>query len=264
MISRLLNEVEGHVGFRIRSKGDCLRLSDIILESNDEDISYNTLRRLYGLAGSVQPRTGTLDVLSRLLGYRNYSDFTLSSPINARWHEKEAVLLMVSHGQIEGSMRRIEEIENDSLRLDVALQLAREWAIGGEYRRVVELLELPRINLTFRARADRAGCVRLYCEQHEGLFISNRRSDAAVALLEGVPHSLLLEREDGGLAVLVSAGCRPKRVAMAEARRDALASRSSPRWLVCDGPFNATPWLVTPTPPRRGEQPERPRSSGPV
>ena len=147
MISRLLNEIEGHVGFRIRSKGDCLRLSDIILESTDEDISYNTLRRLYGLAGSVQPRTGTLDVLSRLLGYRNYSDFTLSSPINARWHEKEAVLLMVSHGQIEGSMRRIEEIENDSLRLDVALQLAREWAIGGEYRRVVELLELPSLDV---------------------------------------------------------------------------------------------------------------------
>ena len=135
------------MGFRIRSKGDCLRLSDIILESTDEDISYNTLRRLYGLAGSVQPRTGTLDVLSRLLGYRNYSDFTLSSPINARWHEKEAVLLMVSHGQIEGSMRRIEEIENDSLRLDVALQLAREWAIGGEYRRVVELLELPSLDV---------------------------------------------------------------------------------------------------------------------
>ena len=147
MISRLLNEVEGHVGFRIRSKGDCLRLSDIILESNDEDISYNTLRRLYGLAGSVQPRTGTLDVLSRLLGYRNYSDFTLSSPINARWHEKEAVLLMVSHGQIEGSMRRIEEIENDSLRLDVALQLAREWAIGGEFRRMVNLLELPSLDV---------------------------------------------------------------------------------------------------------------------
>ena len=81
--------------------------------------------------------------MSRLLGYRNYSDFTLSSPINARWHEKEAVLLMVSHGQIEGSMRRIEEIENDSLRLDVALQLAREWAIGGEFRRMVNLLELP-------------------------------------------------------------------------------------------------------------------------
>ena len=103
------------------------------------------------------------------------------------------------------------------------------WSVAGaevsaESARAVELLELPRINLTFRARADRAGCVRLYCEQHEGLFISNRRSEDVVALLDGVPHSLLLEREDGGLAVLVSAGCRPKRVAMAEARRDAPAA----------------------------------------
>jgi hypothetical protein len=118
------------------------------------------------------------------------------------------------------------------MRLETLSHLLAWSAAGAEVTAesacAVELLELPRINLTFRARADRAGCVRLYCEQHEGLFISNRRSDDAVALLDGVPHSLLLEREDGGLSVLVSAGCRPKRVAMAEARRDAAAADEQP------------------------------------
>ena len=39
----------------------------------------------------------------------------------------------------------------------------------------IELIELPRLHLTFRARRH-DGEIRLFCEQHEGLFISNKRS----------------------------------------------------------------------------------------
>ena len=59
--------------------------------------------------------------------------------------------------------------------------------------------------------------MRLFCEQHEGLFISNRRSAEVLALLQGVPNSLLLEHvTGGGLHLLVSAGTRPRRVALAD------------------------------------------------
>ena len=50
----------------------------------------------------------------------------------------------------------------------------------------VELVELPRLHLTFRARKE-AGELRLFCEQHEGLFISNRRSPEVDRLLQGCP-----------------------------------------------------------------------------
>lgn len=76
----------------------------------------------------------------------------------------------------------------------------------------IDLIELPRLHLTFRAKVE-AGSVRLYCEQHEGFFITNGRSDDVMRLLEGVPNSLLLEHQDGGLSVLVSAASLPKRVA---------------------------------------------------
>ena len=76
-------------------------------------------------------------------------------------------------------------------------------------------IELPRLFLTFRARAAADGTVRLLCEQHEGYFVSSRRSPEIGRLLDGVPHSLLLERDDGALSVLVSAGARPRRIGSA-------------------------------------------------
>ena len=35
--------------------------------------------------------------------------------------------------------------------------------------------------------------VRLYSDEHAGLFISNKRPPMVLALLEGIPHYLLLE-----------------------------------------------------------------------
>jgi hypothetical protein len=88
----------------------------------------------------------------------------------------------------------------------------------------VDLLELPRLRLTFRARAE-GGSVRLYCEQHEGFFITNRRSGDVMRLLDGVPNSLLLEHHDGGLSVLVSAATLPTRVAVVDSEEGAHGER---------------------------------------
>ena len=89
----------------------------------------------------------------------------------------------------------------------------------------VDLLELPRLHLTFRARRGglgargaaaaapspgaaagaAAGGARLYCEQHEGLYLTRTAPPRLRSLLDGIPHYLLLQREGGGLYVLVSA-----------------------------------------------------------
>ena len=45
--------VRDKAGIPIRNRGDCEVLSDLILEVTDEFISYNTLRRLYGMASAV-------------------------------------------------------------------------------------------------------------------------------------------------------------------------------------------------------------------
>ena len=55
-------------------------LSDLILERTDEFVSYNTLRRMFGLAQPVKPRRQTLDVLAAFV----VSGYKSSAPLHRR------------------------------------------------------------------------------------------------------------------------------------------------------------------------------------
>ena len=76
MIKELKSEIEKKIGKKVTSRGDCELVSLAILEMIDETISYNTIRRLFGLSPYVKPNKNTLNVLSRFIGYKNYYDFT--------------------------------------------------------------------------------------------------------------------------------------------------------------------------------------------
>ena len=75
MVQNLLSEVTKTSGIAIHTRGDCELLSALILEETDQFISYNTLRRLYGLAASRNPRQQTLNTLARFCGYGGYREF---------------------------------------------------------------------------------------------------------------------------------------------------------------------------------------------
>jgi len=66
---------EKKVKFKVNQLGSCKLLSEIILETIDEYINYNTIRRIYGLAPNVNTRTKTLDKLAIFNGYKSYSHF---------------------------------------------------------------------------------------------------------------------------------------------------------------------------------------------
>jgi hypothetical protein len=76
MIDILQAEIRDKIGFKIKTRGDCELLSNIISETLDKDISYNTLRRFFGITNKVNPNVKTLNILSEYLGYKNYIDFT--------------------------------------------------------------------------------------------------------------------------------------------------------------------------------------------
>jgi thiol-disulfide isomerase/thioredoxin len=61
---------------------------------------------------------------------------------------------------------------------------------------------LPRLKLSFCVRVV-DGITRLYSLDHSDFYITNARSDTAVELLHGIPHSLLLSNANGELQVLV-------------------------------------------------------------
>jgi len=80
MIDILKNQIELKIGKKITSRGDCEMISNAILQTLDVNISYNTLRRLFGLASHTKPNKKTLDTLSQFVGYKNYFHFSQNAP----------------------------------------------------------------------------------------------------------------------------------------------------------------------------------------
>ena len=86
MIQILKKKTSEKVGFKIENLGNCVQLSNSILEVNDEFLSYNTIRRFYGLVKSPKKTSKkTLDIISRYNGYHNYSHFSKSFKFENKW-----------------------------------------------------------------------------------------------------------------------------------------------------------------------------------
>jgi hypothetical protein len=61
----------------------------------------------------------------------------------------------------------------------------------------LDLVELPRLKLSFTLRPDHEGTLRLYSVDHVDLFISDERHAGHAGMLAGMPHSLLLSNVRG-------------------------------------------------------------------
>ena len=75
MIEILKKEIENQYGSKILDRGDCEFISNYILEKFDVNISYNTLRRFFGLVQNTNPNIRTLNALSKYAGFKSYSHF---------------------------------------------------------------------------------------------------------------------------------------------------------------------------------------------
>lgn len=83
-ILKLRASIEYALGHPVSSPKDFNNLSEAIFTRLHEMISSSTLMRLWGYVESdVKPRTHTLTILSRFLGYRDWADFC-NSPIEGR------------------------------------------------------------------------------------------------------------------------------------------------------------------------------------
>ena len=63
MENKLREITESKIGFKIKSLKDSKRLSEIIAKENDIDISYNTIRRFFGVVKNVQASNFTLNTI---------------------------------------------------------------------------------------------------------------------------------------------------------------------------------------------------------
>lgn len=85
-LNYLLRQVEKKLGRDLCTSSDFEALSIIIEKENGELLSSSTLKRLYGyVTMKPTPRKSTLDILSRYLGFRNFSDFVQNLKNNSEF-----------------------------------------------------------------------------------------------------------------------------------------------------------------------------------
>ena len=85
MLYQLKNNISIKSGFKIKNRGDCVRLSSMISIETDYDLSYNTLRRFYGIVKGTAPSERTLNILSKYVGFSSYKDFCFNYPQKKNW-----------------------------------------------------------------------------------------------------------------------------------------------------------------------------------
>lgn len=72
----LIQRIEDITGQHYDSPRDFSKLSDLISDKTGEHISPSTLKRLWGYVDSAnEPRTSTLDILARFIGYKDFESF---------------------------------------------------------------------------------------------------------------------------------------------------------------------------------------------
>ena len=126
MIDYLKKLTEKNAGFAIQDRGDCQLLSELIIEKTDELISYNTLRRLFGLASYVKPSKNTLDTLARFNGYKDYVHYLKINPYEAYWSDKEKLYSLLQEDS-ETLLHFINGLDYKSEQaLDFMISLCRE------------------------------------------------------------------------------------------------------------------------------------------
>ena len=151
----MINNVEAHFkeavekkyGSRILDRGDCENLSIVIYSEVGQNVSYNTLRRIFGLAKAVTIRRGTLDLLSLYIGYQSYQHYLTEYPFTIKWVGRLILFEKLDRRDINGLVHLIEtqhrRKENFVLSL---INIIREFLLLGKIRELSKLLNSEIVN----------------------------------------------------------------------------------------------------------------------
>ncbi len=147
MENKLREITEVKIGFKIKSLKESKMLSQIIAKENDINISYNTIRRFFGVVKNVQASNFTLNTLSKFNSFDNYSDFLINFKLRNMWRE-EFEISRIIHNDEEN--RLVEYIDSSlgqrksfNLRL---IQIIRELLLIGNFNLIRRIFELKKMN----------------------------------------------------------------------------------------------------------------------
>jgi hypothetical protein len=136
-------------GLKMNKSGDCKTLSNYIQEKHDEFISYNTLRRFFGVINSdIQPSSLTLDIISRFNGYKNYMHFSRLFKFNNKWKFQSDIYEIINITDSNLFIEKLENRINHSLDyVSIIVQVVRELILENRFDDVINVFSLKQLDI---------------------------------------------------------------------------------------------------------------------
>ena len=150
MIEMLRKRTIENTGLTMTSLGHCIQLSNYILEKHDTFISYNTLRRFFGvIANETRPSALTLDILSRFNGYKNYMHFSRLFKYDNQWKLQNDIYEIMNHSDTIIFIEEIEKkINKTSDFVSILVQVVRELLLEKRYDDVIGILSIKQLEIS--------------------------------------------------------------------------------------------------------------------
>ena len=134
MENKLKEITETKIGFKIKSLKDSKRLSQIIAKENDISISYNTIRRFFGVVKNVQASNFTLDTLSKFNSFENYSDFLINFKLRNKWRQEFEISKIIHNDEDNKLLEYIDNSLGQKTSFNLKLiQIIRELLLIGNF-----------------------------------------------------------------------------------------------------------------------------------
>jgi len=149
MINVLKTITQKKLGFKIDDYNASKKLSEIIYLESGIEISYNTLRRFFGVVKSVKPSNYTLNTLSVFNGFISYNDFVMNFHLKNRWKEEFQIVSLLDDRKsnlLEYIKTNLHSKRDFILKLT---QIVRELMLNKDYDLLLRIFSLDQMKFSY-------------------------------------------------------------------------------------------------------------------
>jgi hypothetical protein len=147
LIDILKKEIEKKIGKKVTNRGDCELVSNVILETLEVEISYSTIRRLYGLINETKPNKKTLNTLAKFVGYKNYIHFSQNYSYKQKIDLTDIIYKTVSENDSEDIINLVNKTKKSSEDfVSMIIILIRELWHNENYNLINRIFRLKALN----------------------------------------------------------------------------------------------------------------------
>ncbi len=133
----------------MNSLGDCQKLSNHILEFQDDFISYNTLRRFFGVIhNNTKPSLNTLNILSKFNGYNDYNSFSVLFKFENKWKVQNDIYELIYNKNTCLLIEKLKFVlKNNNDGVSLVVQVIRELFIEDQIKIIIDIFKLDELKM---------------------------------------------------------------------------------------------------------------------